>query len=245
MGYFFKEKFSVSLERLSLIGWHFRSLWRGVADFLYVVVHDYRWQGFWKADLLLRSMYFFKSPFAIFRDFAKARGDVDPYTFGTTPMATLAVISREGGVSPKDKVYDLGCGTAQTAFWWALRMGCSCVGVDYLPIFIHKAQRVQSILRVPQERLILIEQDFFTLDYRDATFVYVYGTHLNKEQIESLIQALLSLPIGARVVTVSYPLTEYQKAPWFLLGRVFEGAYPWGKTSLYLHTRTDYGRPTC
>lgn len=228
---------------LSLVGWHLIAFWKETADFFYAVVHDYRWRGFWKADLLLRGLYLFKGPFALARDFSRARGAVDPYTFGKTPLATLATIACEGKVAPDERVYDLGCGTGQTSFWWALRWGTSCVGIDHLPIFIQRAKRVQRLLGVAKGRLDFWEQDFFDVDYGDATFVYLYGTHLDEEEIERLIEALSTLPIGARVVTVSYPLTEYQKAPWFSLGKVFQGAYPWGTADLYLQTRTDYVRP--
>ena len=74
-------------------------------------------------------------------------------------------------------------------------------------------------------------------DYSQATVVYFYGTTAETEFILELIEKLKDLPLGAKVITVSYPLTSYMPVPIFRLVKTFPVQFPWGEADVYLQIR--------
>ena len=186
-------------------------------------------------DLLLASQYLFRSPHRISRAFLKERGASNIYQFGETPLTTLDRIARQCQISAKDTVYELGCGSARGCFWLHTFVKCQVVGIDYLPDFIVKAKKVKRWARLA--KIDFIQEDMLNVDLSSATVIYLYGTCLEDSVIEKLILRLKSIQSGTKVITVSYPLTEYCKGETFRVEKSFTARFPWGKAEVFLNIR--------
>jgi SAM-dependent methyltransferase len=204
-------------------------------EWLRVVCRYYvRSPHFFYSDVLLASHYLFKNPHRISKAFLSKQGE-NPYQFGQTPLTTLDQIARAGQILSHDVVYELGCGTGRTCFWLSIFVNCKVVGVDYLPAFIHKAQRVQQ--KTQQLHLDFLEADMLTVDLSFATVVYLYGTCLNNETLTLLLSNFRHLRPGARVITVSYPLTDYCDGTLFQVTNQFRARFPWGKAWVFINKK--------
>ncbi|MCC5832832.1 MAG: class I SAM-dependent methyltransferase [Chlamydiales bacterium] len=190
----------------------------------------YRNLPFLLNDLLLASHYLFRNPHRESKRFMKERGEKNIYTYGETPLTTLDWIMRRCGILSKDVLYEVGCGSGRTIFWLHHFVKCRVVGIDYQPTFIDRANRIKEWLRLDQTEFLL--QDMLETNFRKATAVYLYGTCLGEEAIERLAARFEEMKSGAKVITVSYPLTDYSDA--FTLAKQFTARFPWGKAEVYL-----------
>lgn len=211
-----------------------RASWRRFLDWLKTVCRDYRHATFRKADLSLRSRYFWRSPYAVSKAYLLARGDLNPYQYGETPLATLSQLTSWLQLRPGDKVYELGCGMGLTAFWLRLVAGCSVVGIEQVPAFVNRAQQLANRLGI--EGLEFRRENMTCVNYADADLIYLYGTCLEDEVVKHLIGALESLKPEARVVTVSYPLTDYAPDAFVVVDQI-QATYTWGKAQVYVQKR--------
>jgi len=69
-------------------------------------------------------------------------------------------------------------------------------------------------------------------DLSSATVVYLYGTCLKEEEIIQLAHSFKKLPEGAKIITVSYPLSDYVSG-YVLIEKLTEN-FPWGKGDIFL-----------
>ncbi len=197
-----------------------------------VVLHYSCKPSFVITDLFLAAHYLVRNPHQVSKAFMKQRGEKNLYTYGETPLTTLDRIARECQILSKDIVYELGCGPGRTLFWLRHFVQCRVVGVDYLPTFIERAQRVNRWRQL--DRMTFLNQDMLETDYSQATVVYLYGTCLEDEVIEKLCSRLSrELKPGAKVITVSYPLSDY--SPHFTCTKQFSAQFPWGKAEVFLN----------
>lgn len=227
--------FSRIKEYIILFGVCLQVKWRNFIEFIRVVFRYYPTLSFFKIDTSLLLSYLFENPYRISKKFLAQRGEENIYTFGETPLTTLEIIARECGLSNRDVVYELGCGRGRTCFWLHQFVGCTVVGIDFVPKFIQKAQRVQQRFHVKGVSFCL--EDLFQADLTGATAIYLYGTCYSAEEIERLISCFSNLPTGTKIITVSYSLADFQPSAPFLLIKQFEAAFTWGTTDVYLQVR--------
>jgi len=208
---------------------------RNGIEFFKVVVRYYRYSSFFKADILLRLHYLFRNPFAISKRFLMLKGEQDIYAYGETPLTTLAMIAKRSGITPNDCVYELGCGRGRGCFWLGTVVGCSVVGIEYIPEFIQKADRIKSILKL--DRMEFRRQDFMDADcsFKDASILYLYGTCLEDKAIQKLIKKFKTLPVGTKIITVSYPLSDYDPRSRFEVIDQFSVPFTWGEGDVFVH----------
>ncbi|MCB1112447.1 MAG: class I SAM-dependent methyltransferase [Chlamydiales bacterium] len=197
-----------------------------VAEYCRVVFRYYRNPRFAKDDLALLLRYLLYSPFQISKHFLQGRGAGDLYTYGETPLTTMDMIAKWSEISTDDVVYELGCGRGRTCIWLHHFIGCRVVGVDYVPDYIRNAREVS--------KLDFREEDMLDVDLSDATMIYLFENSLNDAFIQKLCKRL---PEGVKIVTVSYPLTDYDKKNFSVL-KVCEGRFNWGKTEVYLQKKS-------
>lgn len=209
--------------------------WVDFKEYLRVVSHYYSDPTFFKIDAYLVLSYFFKSPFKISRRFLKARGESDVYAYGETPLTTLEKIAQECRLSSRDHVFELGSGRGRTCFWLNQFIGCSVVGVDYVPQFVQRAHAVKVRFNVKNVQFRL--EDFLQTNLSGATVIYLYGTCLETKAIEKLIERFLTLPAGTKIITVSYPLTDYAKGSAFEVMKRFPARFTWGTADVYLNVK--------
>lgn len=196
-------------------------------EWLFVAFRYYRKPAFLFTDLLLAIHYLWRNPHQVSKNLC---------IYGETPLTTLDRIARECRILSDDKVYELGCGSGRTLFWLRTFVKCQVVGIDFIPTFIRRADKIKKWLRFDSIDFKL--RDLFEGDYADATVVYLYGTCLEDGEIERLIDRFSTLKPGTRVITVSYPLTDYSTD--FTLVKQFSAHFPWGKAAIYLnHYKAD------
>lgn len=220
---------------LSLVTTHIKVVFYRFVEFLRVTVRYYPIGRFLVTDVLLALQYLFQNPYRISKQFMLMQGANNPYSYGETPLTTLDLITRECRLLAKDIVIELGCGTGRTVFWLSSFTGCETIGIDCLPLFIQKAERVKKLMGLT--KVNFRQEDFLKSDLRSATVIYLYGTTLEDETIHQLIKKFSSLKKGAKVITISYPLTDYSNPSFFKVEKKFQGSFPWGKADIYLNIR--------
>ena len=200
-----------------------------------VVYRYYSHSQFAKIDLALLFSYLFINPFRISKHFLSAKGEKEVYTYGETPLTTLELIAYACDMTSRDVVFELGCGRGRTCFWLNQIIGCRVVGIDYVPLFIEKGQAI--IQRFQLQHLSFRLEDLFQADLKGATVIYLYGTCFSAASIDLLIERLIQLPKGTKIITVSYALTDFQPNAPFRIVKHFLAPFTWGKTYVYLQRR--------
>ncbi len=208
-----------------------------VIEFFRVAASYYSNFAFAKVDLFLLLTYLFHNPFDISKRFLQKRGAKDVYAYGETPLTSMGIIAQECQISAKDTVYELGCGRGRACFCLNIHLGCRVVGIEYVPEFVERANAVKAKFGIEDKDLQFRQEDFLTMDFTGATVIYLYGTCLDKVSIKKLIERFKTLPAGVKIITVSYPLTDYTLEPIFEVMKRFPVPYPWGTADVYLHIK--------
>lgn len=230
-------------EFFSLLWINFVVTMRNFIEFIKVAFRYYGNLSFLKADIALRLMYFFHNPFSISKRFLMNKGEENIYAYGETPLTTLEKIAREAGIESKDCVYELGAGRGKGCFWLNTIIGCSVVGIEYIPEFVERANRIKNRLRLSRIEFCL--DDILKADLTGATVCYLYGTCLEDTAIKRLIRKFSMLPEGTKIITVSYPLSDYldnTDHSSFELVKHFTAPYTWGEADIYVQIVTKSNR---
>jgi SAM-dependent methyltransferase len=222
-------------EYLALLWIHFVTQVGSTLQFLKVVRRYYTHFGFMQRDLFLLMSYLFDNPFSISKRFLEKKRSRTIYAYGETPLTSMERICKECPITPQDRVYELGCGRGRSCFWLNAFFHCQVVGIDEVPEFIQRATAIKN--RFHLDQVEFLQEDFLTADYRDATVIYLYGTSLEEEMIKQLVKRFASLPVGTRVISVSYPLTEYMDDSSFEVMKRFSVPFPWGSADVYLQIK--------
>lgn len=220
----------LSLQRLSIA-----VRCKRLAEYLESVYRYYGNAEFRKVDLALVANYLFDNPYAEARRFALLQGDENIYTYGETPLTTLETIVNKCGITASDVVFELGCGRGRSCFWLHSFIKCGVVGIEYNPRFCGKAQSI--VRKFSMLNLDFRCEDFLTSDFTGATVIYLYGSCLSDHFLFELTDKLKVLPVGSKLITVSYPLTDYTYEPLFELIEAFEVPFTWGRASVYYQRR--------
>jgi SAM-dependent methyltransferase len=221
---------------------YFRLLWlnlvvqkRNFCEFIRVAYRYYPNWAFFRTDFSLVLSYLLNSPFAISKRFLRERGEKEIYAYGETPLTSLEKIAKASEISSQDTVFELGCGRGRTCFWLDNFVNCRVVGIDYVPEFIDIANAVKT--KFGRDRVEFRLQDMLKADLTGATVVYLYGTCLEDESIKKLIDKFKRLPAGTKIITISYPLSDYTQEPLFEVMKRFPVNFNWGETDLFLQIK--------
>lgn len=220
-------------EFFNLLGLHLTVQAKNCWEYLKVIKKYYTNFTFLKSDVALQMIYLFDNPFSISKRFLIKRGDEEVYAYGETPLTSLEAIAEECQIKPSDVVFELGCGRGRTCFWLRSLIGCSTVGIDYIPAFIERADRIVSKLKL--DRMTFRNEDFIDSDFSGGSVFYLYGTCLDDAFIENLVLKLSKLPSGTKIITVSYPLTDYDSTNAFEVMKRFPVTFNWGVGDVFLH----------
>jgi SAM-dependent methyltransferase len=212
-----------------------RVRWRRLVEYFQSVWRYYPNSMFRRVDLALLYNYLFVNPYSVARQFAIYNAEVDVYTYGETPLTTLEIIAQRAGITAEDTVYELGCGRGRSCFWLRAFVGCRVVGIEYNPVFVRKASALVQACKL--EGVVFRCEDMLTVDYSDATVVYLYGSCLEDSFLERLTEQLKQLPNGAKVITVSYALQDYCSEALFEQLACWELPFTWGSASVYYQVR--------
>ena len=217
----------------------FKLLWlnlvvfvKNTIEFFKVAFRYYGSFSFLKSDLALRLMYFFNNPYKISKRFLMNRGVKDVYAYGETPLTSLEVIAKECGLSSHDCVFELGCGRGRTCFWLQSFIGCSVVGIEYIPEFVDRANMVKDYLGINDVEFRL--GDMTKANLNGATVCYLYGSCLDDKTIRQMADNFARLPAGTKIITVSYPLSDYSESEAFSVMKRFTVPFTWGDADVFL-----------
>lgn len=145
-----------------------------------------------------------------------------------TPHDVVDKMLQMAKIAKNDLVYDPGCGDGRIVVAAAKRYGCRGVGYEIDPNLAAEARRLAKKQHV-EDRIKIVEQDIFTVDYSQATVVQMY---LLPEMIVKLLPQLEKLAPGSRIVAHDYPIRGMKPDDTLTLNSREDGV----KHMLYLYT---------
>jgi len=220
-------------NRFKLVWLNFKVTWMRLFDWIATAFRFYSNWNFLRCDFSILSAYLFQNPFRISRVALLEMGEKDIYTYGETPLTTLDLIADQCEIAASDMVYELGCGRGRTVFWLGTWIGCHAVGIDRIPLFIEKAKRIKK--RLALSHIEFFQGDILEFNLKKASVIYFYGTCSDDSFIKRLVDHFSSLKTGTRIITVSYPITDYSDD--FVLLKSFPGKFTWGSATVYLQIK--------
>jgi SAM-dependent methyltransferase len=127
--------------------------------------------------------------------------------FVPTPQEVVTAMLKLAKVTPKDVVYDLGCGDGRIVITAAKDFGCRAVGVDIDPERIKEARQKAQEAGVT-DRVTFREGDLFTADIHDATVVTLYLLPDVNLQLRPKLQK--DLRPGSRIVSNTFDMDDWK-----------------------------------
>ena len=209
---------------------YLRVKWRLVLEQLKVRRRFYSNTSFRDIDRALLKAYRFKNPYTLSRKFLKKKGEQDVHLYGETYLTTYEKMGVACGLTANDRVLELGCGRGRGVFFLSHYFGARVHGVEWIPQFVDSAQSIAT--KYSSWRTTFACEDFMDTDLKDYTVIYLFGTSLKDAEVERLIQRFHTLKKGTKIITVSYPLTEYH--PSFTIKKEFSAPFPWGEAQIYI-----------
>ena len=126
--------------------------------------------------------------------------------FVPTPNEVVDKMLEMAKVTPKDIVYDLGCGDGRIVITAAQKYGVRAVGIDIDPKRISEATANARAAKVT-DKVRFIEGDLFEADISEATVVTLYLlTRLNEKLKPKLLKELQP---GTRVVSHAFDMGDW------------------------------------
>ncbi len=127
--------------------------------------------------------------------------------FVPTPNDVVDRMLELARVTPKDVVYDLGCGDGRIVITAAQKYGVRAVGIDIDPKRIAEANENAKAARVT-DKVRFVEGDLFEADIGEATVVTLYLlTRLNEKLKPKLMR---DLKPGTRVVSHAFDMGDWK-----------------------------------
>ena len=127
--------------------------------------------------------------------------------FVPTPNEVVDKMLEMAKVTPKDTVYDLGCGDGRIVITAAQKYGARAVGVDIDPRRIEEATANAKAAKVT-DKVRFIEGDLFEANIGEATVVTLYLlTRLNEKLKPKLLH---DLKPGTRVVSHAFDMGDWK-----------------------------------
>ena len=134
-------------------------------------------------------------------------------------------------LTANDQLLELGCGRGRGCFFLHALTGCQVTGVDHVPKFIDIG--LKMVKRYQMQGVHFLCQEMTQVDLSHATVIYLYGTCLEEGTIHPLIDSFKELPPSVKIITVSYPLSDYTDA--FVTKAEITAQFPWGEGEVFLN----------
>lgn len=183
-----------------------------------------------KRDLRLLWRYFLDNPYRIYKKHAKRLG-IDPYGYGETPLAVWIKIFEAVQLNPQDTFVDLGCGRGRGVLLASEVYGARALGVERIDIFVKLANKLRPT------KAEFVCQDFEQFDLSGASVVYFYGLFYDDSKKQELQRLFATLERGAKVVSISFPLSEYlEQDNWEIVAKQ-EVKFAWGSTEFIIENK--------
>ncbi|NDD58540.1 MAG: hypothetical protein EBZ47_04700 [Chlamydiae bacterium] len=182
-------------------------------------------------DKSIRKKYRYRSPFLISKLFLQQKGNVEVHRYGETPLTSLDEIAKRVQLEDTDCWMELGSGRSRGVFFLAARYKCRGVGVEWIPEFVLKSLSILKLF--PNMNVSIYLSDFLKMDYTKATVIYVYGLCLEEIVLEQLAKKLSTLSSKVKIITISFPLTEYLPDHFYVVDQ-FSTSFNWGTADVFV-----------
>ncbi|MEI6243108.1 MAG: class I SAM-dependent methyltransferase [Chlamydiota bacterium] len=200
-------------------------------EYLRVIFRLYRNFSFCCIDLMLLLPYLCINPYRSCRKWGEKEKKTT-HIYGETPLTTMETIAKNCSITSQDTVFELGSGRGRTSFFLHSFFGCSVIGIEEVPIFIHIAKCIKRLFRL--QKISFRKEDFLQTNLSSATHIYLYGTLLSNEEITQFLKNP-TLNKKTKMITISYPLSEFSQD--WKIESSFRVSFPWGRTEGFLNTR--------
>lgn len=124
-----------------------------------------------------------------------------------TPEEVVEEMLKVAKVGKNDVVYDLGCGDGRIVITAAKKYGARGIGVDIDPQRIKESNENAQKAGVA-DRVKFLQQDLFTLDFKDATVVTLYL--LPQLNLKLRPKLLSELKPGTRIVSHAFDMGDWK-----------------------------------
>ncbi len=189
---------------------------------------------FQKIDTYFKQLYFGKNPYKIARKFSQNVHADHIHSYGETPIVTYDVIAKACGLSKEDTFIELGSGRSIGLFFLSCIYECKVIGIERIPIFIDFANKIKKMFSL--SRIQFLQEDFtHSKIITDATVIYFYVTCLQEDLIYQMIAKFKNLPSSVKIVTISYPLLDYDAS--FRVAHEFEVCFNYGKATCFINQK--------
>lgn len=210
-----------------MIGLFFKVKWFLLREALEVKKHFPFFASWNKA---FNRAYRFRNPYRICRQHLMKKGAADIHQYGETPLPVYAKIAEECNLRAEDCWVELGCGRGKGSCFIHALTGCQVQAVDWVLEFIATARDIVAQHR--NSKIAFSCEDMLQTDLSGATVIYLFGSCLEEDVIQHLCERFRLLPSETMVITVSYPLSDYDSA--FLTYKQFSAQFPWGAADIYI-----------
>ena len=201
-------------------------------------LHRYgRWPRFVLPWLWLKLSYLFDSPYAVSRRYQRRIKAENLYVYGETPLTSLELIAKKSAVAAGDHVFELGAGSGFTTLWLHGVTGCRVTAIEQVPLFCWRLHR--TIRRMKITAIDVRCADYCQTSLAEASIIYLYGSNLDDQIITELAERLALLPLGVKVITVSYSLQPYLQQLAFILTDQFTVPFAWGEAEVFIQVRGE------
>jgi len=125
--------------------------------------------------------------------------------FVPTPAEVVTAMLKLANVTPKDVVYDLGCGDGMIVTAAAKEFGAHAVGIDINPVRVKEANERVAKAGVT-DKVKILNEDLFEANIGQATVITLYLLQtLNEKLIPKLNKELKP---GTRIVSQTFSMGD-------------------------------------
>ncbi len=182
-------------------------------------------------DLKLKYHYKNLTPFEISKEYQrKFPKKKHLYLYGETPLRVYEMMASRWDLGSNDRFTELGAGTYRGGLFLTSFFQCDYVGVEWLQEYAKFAMQLKKMHKL--KPFTIICDDLFNVDLKDSNFIYLFGTCLKKDEIQTLCQKFSKECRASNIITVSFPLSDYSTDFITLDQMLLE--FEFGLTTVYL-----------
>ena len=127
--------------------------------------------------------------------------------FVQTPVEVAKKMIQLAALKPEQKLYDLGAGDGRLVIMAAQEAGAHTVGVEMRDDLVEKARSEIKKLNL-EDKVCMVNDDFFSVDLRDADVVTLYLTTSGNERLRPKLEQ--ELKKGAKVVSHDFKVGNWK-----------------------------------
>ncbi|WP_263322236.1 class I SAM-dependent methyltransferase [Endozoicomonas sp. Mp262] len=199
-----------------------------------VIWRYFRVKKFAGAWSWLKLSYLLENPYRCSRRFVRTRDQYKSVVYGETPLTTLEQIMASAEVGTGDHIFELGSGAGFSSLWLNTILGCRVTAIDIIPVFCWRLMRV--IRRFNLSGINVHCEDYTKTDFQGATVVYLYDPGLDDRVIAVLAEKLAGLPSGTKIISISYPLSDFSEWGSFKQVKKIGVDFDWGEAEVFIQT---------